>query len=41
MRTLCEMFPTSIVARMFGFEAPTYFELDSAAERVVPRVSMG
>ena len=41
MRTLCEMFPTSLVSGMFGFEAPTYFELDSAAERVVPRVSVG
>ena len=39
-RTLCEMFPSSIVANMFGFEQPTYFELDSAAERIVPRVSL-
>jgi len=40
MRNLREMFPTSIVANMFGFEVPTYFELDSDAERVVPRVSV-
>jgi len=39
-RSLCEMFPSSIVANMFGFEQPTYFELDNAAERVVPRVSI-
>jgi LemA protein len=38
MRNLREMFPTSIVANMFGFEVPTYFELDSEAERIVPRV---
>lgn len=37
-RTLCEMFPTSVVAGAFGFERPTYFELASDAERVVPRV---
>jgi len=41
MRNLCEMFPTSILASAFGFEVPTYFELDSDAERIVPRVSVG
>lgn len=41
MRNLCEMFPTSVVANMFSFEVPTYFELDSEAERIVPRVSVG
>ena len=41
MRQLREMFPSSIVAGMFGFEQPTYFELDREAERVVPRVSLG
>jgi LemA protein len=40
MRTLCEMFPTSLLAGMFKFEAPTYFELDSDAERIVPRVGI-
>jgi LemA protein len=40
LRTLCEMFPTSLLASMFGFEAPTYFELDDVAERIVPRVGL-
>ena len=40
MCTLCEMFPTSLLAGMFGFKAPTYFELDDDAERVVPRVEL-
>ncbi|MFH0943597.1 MAG: LemA family protein [Planctomycetota bacterium] len=41
MRQLSEMFPTSILAGMFGFRAPGFFELDSEAERVVPRVNLG
>ena len=41
MRNLYEKFPTSIVAGMFSFRAPTYFQLDSTAERIVPRVSVG
>ena len=40
MCTLREMFPTSVIAGMFGFEAPTYFELEDATERVVPRVEL-
>ena len=40
MRQLREMFPTSIIASMFGFSEPSYFELDNDAERVVPRVSL-
>jgi len=40
MNALRETFPSSIVAGMFHFEAETFFELDSAAERVVPRVDM-
>ena len=40
LRQLCEMFPTSVLAGVFGFEAPGFFELDSAAERVVPRVEL-
>jgi len=39
LRQLCEMFPTSILAHLFGFRAPGFFELDSEAERVVPRVA--
>jgi len=40
MNQMREMFPTSILAAMFNFEKPSYFELDSDAERVVPRVSV-
>lgn len=40
MNQLCEMFPTSIIASMFGFAPESYFELASDAERVVPRVAM-
>lgn len=36
LNQLCQMFPTSILARAFSFEEQTYFELESAAERVVP-----
>jgi LemA protein len=41
MAVLCESFPTNLVASMFGFEQAEYFELDSAAERIVPRVQFG
>jgi LemA protein len=41
LRNLREQFPTSIVARTAGIEEPTFFELDDAAERVVPRVDVG
>lgn len=41
MRQLCEMFPSSIIASLFGFEGGTYFELSSEAELVVPRVALG
>jgi LemA protein len=41
LRNLLEQFPTSIVAAMAGVAAPTFFELDAAAERVVPRVDTG
>jgi len=37
---LCRMFPTSPVASVFGFQPETFFELDSAEERVVPRVQV-
>ena len=40
MNQLCEMFPTNLLASIFGFTAGDYFELDSAAERVVPKVSL-
>jgi LemA protein len=38
MNQLVAMFPTSLVAGMFGFGAETFFELAGDAERVVPRV---
>ena len=39
-RQLQEMFPTSLVARVFGFSGGEYFELAGDAERVVPRVAL-
>lgn len=41
MNALVEMFPSNFVARSFGFQQSDYFELDSEAERVVPRVEFG
>jgi hypothetical protein len=32
------VFPTNIVAGLFGFKQMPFFELDSAAERVAPQV---
>jgi LemA protein len=40
MNQLCAQFPSNIVAKMFGFEPGTFFELPSDAERVVPRVNL-
>ncbi|MHC5064340.1 MAG: LemA family protein [Planctomycetota bacterium] len=40
LRQLREMFPTSIIASMFKIEEPTFFELESDLERVVPRVDL-
>ena len=37
---LTQTFPTNFLASMFGFQSEDYFELDSAAERVVPHVGM-
>lgn len=39
LNTLCQTFPTNLLAGMFGFEPANYFELGSDAERVVPRSS--
>ena len=39
LNQLCGTVPTNIVANMFKFRPSTFFELDSDAERVVPRVS--
>jgi LemA protein len=40
LNQICQTFPTSVVASMFGIQPSTYFELTSDAERVVPRVSV-
>lgn len=40
MNQLRLQFPTSIIATTFGFKEASFFELDSAAERVVPKVSL-
>jgi LemA protein len=36
-----EMFPSSIVASMFGFERWDFFEIDNLSERIAPKVEMG
>jgi len=41
LENLRQSFPTSIVAGVKGVQQPTYFELDDASERVVPRVGLG
>ncbi len=33
-----EMFPSNIVANIFGFKAEPFFEIESASERVTPQV---
>lgn len=40
MTQLCQTVPTNLVASMFDFEGGDYFELESAAERVVPEVGL-
>ncbi|HUU10728.1 MAG TPA: LemA family protein [Phycisphaerae bacterium] len=37
----CEMFPTSLMASMFSFRQAEFFEIESAVERLSPRVSFG
>jgi LemA protein len=37
LNTLCEQFPTSLVAGLAGVRAMDFFQLDSTAERVAPR----
>ncbi|MFC1950965.1 LemA family protein [Chloroflexota bacterium] len=34
-----QMFPTNIIAGMFGFKTGEFFEIEVAAERAVPKVS--
>jgi LemA protein len=40
MSQLCQTFPTNLLAAAFSFEGGDYFELQSAAERVVPHVEL-
>lgn len=40
LNALRESFPTNLVANSMKIEPATYFELDSASERVVPRVGL-
>ncbi len=39
LNILVDSFPSNIVARMFGFTAMEYFELEDQADRAVPKVS--
>ena len=41
MRNLRESFPTSVVGSAMRIEEPTFFEIEDANERVVPRVDLG
>ena len=34
-----QMFPSNVIAGMFGFKTGEFFEVESAAERAVPKVS--
>ncbi|MCP1199327.1 LemA family protein [Notoacmeibacter sp. MSK16QG-6] len=36
-----ESFPSNLVARPFGFDQANYFEIESAADRSVPKVDFG
>ncbi len=40
MRNRCQMFPTTFIASVHGFRAPSFFELQNEAERVVPRIDL-
>jgi LemA protein len=40
LNVLRSQFPTSLIGRLAGAEAGSFFELDHAAERVVPRVGL-
>jgi LemA protein len=40
MNVLLESFPAGVIGRKFNFEAATFFELASEAERVVPRIEL-
>jgi LemA protein len=40
LKQLREMFPTSIVASVFSIGDASYFAIEDAAERVVPRLAL-
>ena len=40
MNRLRGQFPTSIIGNVFGFQEASFFELDSEAERVVPKLDL-
>lgn len=40
LNTAVQSFPTSLVAPVIGFAPRTYFEIETAAERVAPQVSL-
>jgi len=37
----CEMFPTNMMASMFGFQKSEFFEVESAMQRTTPHVTFG
>jgi len=37
----CEMFPTNMMASMFGFQKSEFFEVESAMQRTTPHVRFG
>jgi len=37
----CEMFPTNMMASMFGFQKSEFFEVESAMQRTTPQVRFG
>ncbi|HMS17983.1 MAG TPA: LemA family protein [Planctomycetota bacterium] len=40
LKSLREQFPSSLVAGFLGLPAPSFFEIEDALERVVPRVGL-
>jgi LemA protein len=40
MSQLCQTFPTNLLASAFSFTGGDYFELERAAERVVPQIDL-
>lgn len=39
LNTLIESFPSNLVARGFGFAQADYYEVEHAAERLLPKVA--